>query len=113
MTTLLRLAGIFVGWTIMSSTLFVLLGRLWRQYPPPAMFWQWWHYLWFNYDDPVTLTVLGWSATLPTVLLLIGGMVALVRAHRARAARPLYGETHPATRREMTEGGLVIRRNVR
>jgi type IV secretion system protein VirD4 len=117
-----RLAGVLALWTIMSSTLFVLVGRLWTTYPPPQMFWQWWNYALFSSHSETTMKLLAGSAGLPTVILSVGGIMALLR--RGRAKPLLYGVTDWSTD-EQTEaagfkfweglrgGGIVLGRHLR
>ena len=101
----LRLAGVGVLWTVISSGLFVLIGRLWTVYPPPSMFWQWWHYLLWGYGTAGTPRLLAISAALPTLLLGAGGIRALI--HLSQPPRPpLYGETEWATQQQAEQAGF-------
>ena len=100
-----RIIFALVLWTIVASALFVLLGRLWTVDPPPAMFWQWWHYLLFDADNPVTRRLLAISSAPPTVLLLVGGAFAVVRSRKGRKPA-LYGETIWASDREVERAGF-------
>ena len=92
----IRAAGVLLLWTIVSSATFVLVGRLWSVYPPPSMFWQWWHYALFSDRSPVTLRLLGISAAIPSLLLIAGGIRALWHVGQTRKPS-LYGETVWAT----------------
>jgi hypothetical protein len=102
MKTIARVAGIFVLWTVLSSTLFVLLGGLWNVYPPPSMFWQWWHYALFSDHSMLTMRLLGISAAPPTVILALGGLRAL---HRPRV-QALYGVTDWSTDEQVENAGF-------
>lgn len=90
-----------------QSALFVLLGRLWNAYPPPAMFWQWWHYALFGDRSAVTMRLLGISAAVPSLLLIVGGIRALL--HIGRPHKPaLYGKTVWATDDEAERAGFRL-----
>ncbi len=102
-----RIALACVLWTIMASALFVLLGRLWAVYPPPAMFWQWPHYLLLDAGDPVVARLLAISAAPPTLLLIAGAALGLRRIGKPRKPA-LYGETIWATDREAARAGFAF-----
>ena len=101
----IRAAGVLLLWTIVSSATFVLVGRLWSVYPPPSMFWQWWHYALFSDRSPVTLRLLGISAAIPSLLLIAGGIRALWHVGQTRKPS-LYGETVWATDQQAEQAGF-------
>lgn len=101
-----RIAGILALWTILSSTLFVLLGGLWNTYPPPSMFWQWWHYALFSDHSLLTMKLLSASAGPATVILVIGSLRSSMRPRTPA----LYGVTDWSTDKQVEEAGFRFRK---
>jgi len=109
MKTAGRIASIAVLWTILSSTLFVLLGGLWNVYPPPWMFVQWWHYALFSDHSMLTMRLLGISAGPATVILAIGSLRTLIRPR----IRALYGVTDWSTDEQIENAGFRFWKKLR
>lgn len=110
---LLGLAA-FALWSATSSVIFIFIdfmfhGRLYQIYPPPSLFWQWWHYALFGSDAVWTTKLLMISAALPTLLVVAGTVKAVIRQLNP-TPQPLYGETRWADRTNLRDSGFGLRK---
>jgi hypothetical protein len=108
----------FVLWTGAASVLFINLMKFGRYYPYdyPPTYWQWWAYL---LDPEWPPSINKWLALSGLVPLFPPGAFLARRlldrrsvSYSATGPRPLYGESHPATRSEMQSGGIIWKKKL-
>lgn len=94
-----------LAWQAAASLLFLAALGFWSAYPWPDRLWMWTRYA---IEAPPNAVVHRWlaiSGVLPLLPLLL--VVPLVARRQGGSAKPVYGQTDWADRKEMTNSDIV------